>query len=418
MFAGVRRDEVNGNGHGLHKYPAKFIPHIPRWALEYADAADKARKVVLDPFCGSGTTLVEAGLRGHASIGVDISPLAVLISRAKTATLPPIAATPTKLLRALLKRADTAARGFERRLAINDPTLGLHDTWTNWFDAKPLARLLALRSAIETTIDDKEELLRDFLLVCLSSIAKSSSHLSEDQIKVRYDHLKRPADPFEAFAKFAAKALPSQHAVGRRLADAGATTQCTCCSATNLPLGRNSVDLIVTSPPYINAVDYTMAHKYNLLLLGLIRPEQFKDHCRDYVGMTERAVRTRDSSVLPSVGVESVDRIVRRVSRADSPVAANRAFVVASFFLGMKKAFVECRRVLRDGRPLVMVIGSTNRICGELIETARLTEALGHHAGFVTDLRFYHELANRSSMRLNRNTAGGQVKTEAILVLR
>ena len=75
--------DVTLHTHGFHKYPAKFIPHIPRWAIEkYLNSSKK--KTILDPFCGSGTTLVEGILAGHNVIGIDIDPLSALISKVKT----------------------------------------------------------------------------------------------------------------------------------------------------------------------------------------------------------------------------------------------------------------------------------------------------------------------------------------------
>ena len=70
--------------HGLHPYPAKFIPHIPRELIRaYSEVGD----TVWDPMCGSGTALVEASIAGRAAIGGDLNPIAVLTSRAKTVAL-------------------------------------------------------------------------------------------------------------------------------------------------------------------------------------------------------------------------------------------------------------------------------------------------------------------------------------------
>ena len=66
--------------HGLHRFAAKFIPQVPAWAL---DTFGSRRSVVVDPFMGSGTTLVEGLLRGGTTIGVDVDPLARFIARAK-----------------------------------------------------------------------------------------------------------------------------------------------------------------------------------------------------------------------------------------------------------------------------------------------------------------------------------------------
>jgi len=69
--------------HTIHKYPSKFIPQIPRWAIRKY-LGESSQSYVYDPMCGSGTTLLEALLHGHNSIGLDIDPLACLISRVKT----------------------------------------------------------------------------------------------------------------------------------------------------------------------------------------------------------------------------------------------------------------------------------------------------------------------------------------------
>ena len=70
--------------HNFHSFPAKFVPQIPKTVIE---KFTKPKDLVLDPFCGSGTTLVEANLAGRDSIGLDTNPLAVLISKCKTTIL-------------------------------------------------------------------------------------------------------------------------------------------------------------------------------------------------------------------------------------------------------------------------------------------------------------------------------------------
>ena len=71
--------------HLIHKYPAKFIPEYPRWAIQ--KFAGNKTNLVLDPFCGSGTTNVEAKLAGYDSCGIDVDPLAILLTKVKTTNL-------------------------------------------------------------------------------------------------------------------------------------------------------------------------------------------------------------------------------------------------------------------------------------------------------------------------------------------
>ena len=73
--------DSRAGAHSMHPYPAKFIPQIPRALIELFHPGDDS--AVLDPFCGSGTTLVEAASYGLQGIGVDLNPLATLVARVK-----------------------------------------------------------------------------------------------------------------------------------------------------------------------------------------------------------------------------------------------------------------------------------------------------------------------------------------------
>lgn len=369
---------------------------------------------VLDPFGGSGTTSLEAALSGHQGISVDVSPLATLIARAKTAILPDLLA-PERVVEDAIKAAHKALAGIRKRLQ-DEPDWGLHRTWTNWFDLVETAKLLALRQGIEETAPDEQT--GHVLLAVLSSITKSSSLLDENQIKVRKVPGKIIADPFEKFPPAALSALSRQRLVSQSLQENGGRAECLTGSADDLPLASSSVDRVITSPPYVNAVDYTMTHKYNMFLLGLLQPADFISHCRNYIGMTERAVRSHDLTEAPRSINETVDKYVRLLWRKNTPLGKNRSFVLAQYSTGMRGAISEMHRVLKPGRVAIVVIGSENRICGETIPTGRLIEDLAIECGFIRETSFFHLLANRSSMRLTRSETGGDMKSETILVLR
>ncbi|USU01354.1 DNA methyltransferase [Pseudomonas siliginis] len=413
-LAGAKREDVIHGTHVAHKYPAKFIPQIPRWALKRIDSRPAT---VLDPFCGSGTTSVEAGRLGFRALGCDISPLAVLITRAKCSILTSNDVSSwEKLSHQIVEIANQESQLLtdELKEAIGRDVHGLHYTWSNWFEPEGAAQLVALRRAIEQTVSN--QMVRDCALTSLSSIIKSCSYLNEDQIKVRYDAGKKIAAPFISFPKAAASFFEKQLKLSHEYKNAEASFDVQEASALSLPFETESVDAVITSPPYINAVDYTMAHKYNLFVLGLLSPPNFKDHCRDYIGVTERAVRAADISSRPQCKIAEVSPWIDALDGQKTPTATNRAFVVTQYFNGMYDSFVEAFRVMKEGGTYTMIVGESNRICGLTIPTADLIEACAITAGFTVKEKFLHALANRSAMRLTRSATGGEIPFERVLV--
>src|SRR3989338_3647386 len=87
LVRGLEFEKSSGNGgttyltHNFHTYPAKFIPQIPKSTIK---SLTREGDTILDPFCGCGTTLVEAKLFNRNAIGVDLNPIATLVSKAKT----------------------------------------------------------------------------------------------------------------------------------------------------------------------------------------------------------------------------------------------------------------------------------------------------------------------------------------------
>lgn len=413
-FRRIPRSEVTRDNHDLHKYPAKFIPQFPEWALRFSRIATGGR--VLDPFCGSGTTLIEAGLKGCHAVGIDISPLAVLISQAKTSILVAVG-WPDALfvIRRIVSDAVAQAPLIEQALKSNvgRECYGMHRTWSNWFRESELSELLAIRDAIHLS---KIEELKPILFASLSSIVKSASFLNEDQIKVRYEHGKVLVNVFDAFAKNAEKSVKEQFKLSCKLNKSNASFEIKLGSASNLTVVDHSIDCVITSPPYINAVDYTMNQKYNIFVLGMLKPHQFNAHRREYIGMTERAVTSNDVKEIKTLQSPAVDSYIKQLWSFGDSVSKNRSYILYNYFYGMLQTFKETfRSITRDGSAC-FVVGTSNRIRGLHIPTDDLLISLAADAGLRVRLKFYHVMANRSSMRLTRGKTGGEIPTETVIV--
>lgn len=149
-----RRDYAT---HWVHSYPAKMFHRIPQTMISSLSQAGTLR--VLDPFCGSGTVLLEAIINGHSGIGIDVNPLARMISRVKTTSLD-------------TARIDTVLPSIIRNAQADQTTLLPNDTLDYWFKPKNRHVLEAIRRSIELIGNEDD---RRFLLVSLSSIVRKAS---------------------------------------------------------------------------------------------------------------------------------------------------------------------------------------------------------------------------------------------------
>ncbi len=402
---------VRDYSHGLHVYPAKYIPQIPRWAFDFANL--KKGSTVLDPFCGCGTTLVEAAVLGYKAYGIDINPLAQLLTEAKTTSGANVSESSIlEDLELIIKNAKKNRKELPKGYDAD-----LHGNWKFWFPEETMMSLYALKIAILKYA--KPDLVK-FYLACLSTIIKKCSYFNEREIKVRKDKNKTEQsipDPFVIFKTVVKKNIKGIIEFSNtKRANAGEATVVGS-SAKKIELSDNVIDLIVTSPPYINAIDYAMAHKYSLFILGLVSADEYAKHCRDYIGITERAIKSKDFGNTVVVGHSEIDSFVDKLNSSTNTIDRNRAFVVSHYFNDMKKSLEEAYRVLKPGGYYISVVGD-NSIRGEHVPTSQyLQEIAINNVGFELVTFFFHQLKN-IRLKVNRNTTGRLIKRERVMILR
>ena len=185
-FADKTRKETSYLTHGYHRYPAKFIPQIvSRLVEKYTKKGD----LVVDPFGGCGTTLVEAKVMGRESIVVDINPVAVLITKAKKTQI-----KPDKLEEYFLKLKNKID-SFNEDTKVKVPE---HERIDYWFKQGEKRKLAFLFSEI-SKIKDKD--IRDFFYCGFSNILKNCSIWLQKSNKPTRDFNKKPSDPFAVFSR-------------------------------------------------------------------------------------------------------------------------------------------------------------------------------------------------------------------------
>ena len=245
--------------HGFHSYPARFHPLLCRRLL--AECATPG-SVVLDPFCGSGTTLIEAALRGASGRGVDANPLAVDLAALKATPCPPAARAAITA-----RAADVSARSLERvkKRARTKSTGEQYDDPSRYMP-HVFRELVGLREEIE----GEPEPIRGVLLLVLSSIVVKVSRQRADTTQRSVERTIGKGMPSRLFARkaeelsrqmatFAAAVPPGTPPPDVRVGDARKLGH----------LRDKSVDVILTSPPYLGTYDYASQHARRFGWLGL-----------------------------------------------------------------------------------------------------------------------------------------------------
>lgn len=246
--------------HAIHPYPAKFIPQIPATLIELLDPDRQA--LILDPFCGSGTTLVEAIRLGRNVWGIDLHPLACLISRVKTTPLP-------HRLGMMATTIIQVAKSSLGAKAVKIPPIPRLD---HWFKPEVQAALAALVAEIE---QEPDIAIKEALQVALSSIIVRVSNQESD---TRYAAIEKPVSARYVFEQFhhATAGLDetlSRFYGGELFKDFQPFGKATVLNRNILKVMPDelpdNIGLVITSPPYPNAYEYWLYHKYRMYWLGM-----------------------------------------------------------------------------------------------------------------------------------------------------
>ena len=350
-FAGTSRKETSYATHSYHRYPAKFIPQLARRCIEqYSLPGD----VVCDPFMGCGTTLVETLLAGRKAMGVDINPIAYLITKAKTTPIDPkkLESEVNKVLTDISVLITT--NQDQSSLLPNTkwkPVIPSNERINYWFPNAKIREELGLILGRIKCITDVT--IKTFCLCAFSNILRGCSIWLMKSVKPTRDLDKKMASPFKSFQK-QLKAMARGNEKFYALLPAHIKKELTSYStvsigdAKKLPFNSNAVNLVVTSPPYITSYEYADLHQLSALWLGYTK--SVADFRTNFIGSIHRK-----DIISNGVKSEIAKQVIDELTQKD-PREGQAAY---NYFLEMQQCFEEIHRVLKAGGKTCIVIGNT-----------------------------------------------------------
>jgi tRNA G10 N-methylase Trm11 len=392
----------------FHSYPAMMIPPV---AGRLIDSYGKDAKLLFDPYCGTGTSLVEANLRGIDAIGTDINPLARLIAKAKTTPLD-------------LQELDTYLKSFtdlifEIRYEFRkiDPTIPDFKNIDYWFSPAVQRELALIKEFIDTIPDEN---IANFFKVAFSETVRESSWTRNGEFKL-FRMSEKQMDRFapDVFGimerKLSRNIRGLKSFMDAEVGDASVQI-CDFNTIDGIPtsiLQPETVDIVVTSPPYGDSrttVAYGQFSRLASQWLGFEEANQVDNLC-----MGGRRSR-------PKIKIESdiAENIIAAVASKDE----KRAQDVAAFYADYQRSIDNISKVIKyGGHGYVCYVVGNRKVKATTLPTDEITRQLFESNDFTHVETIVRRIPNKTMPSKNSPTnVAGELDTtmnnEYIVVLK
>lgn len=321
--------------HGYHRYPAKFIPQIVKKLIEkHTEKGDK----IVDVFAGCGTTLVESKLHGRRSEGVDINPVAQMITEAK------ITAIESDILEKQVSDIISLIATYDPQKVYIESNHPRIDYWFREEEKNKIAFLYNCLVSIENVAT------RNFFLCALSNILKNSSRWLQTSTKPQIDPQKKIVDPFKSFQIQLKRMLKKNKEFYDQLVKNEAlSTSCNIrlADARNTKIRANSTDAIITSPPYVTSYEYADIHQLTGYWFNYFTDlNKFR---QNFIG-TFYSNNKITENIVP-IAQEIIDQLIS--------IDKKKAGEVANYFNDMLLVAKEMHRILKPNGVVCLVVGNT-----------------------------------------------------------
>ena len=423
----IQNKQVDKLTHYLFRYPAKFHPPVVRSLIQEYSKPDER---LLDPFCGSGSLLLEAAVARRHSVGADIDPVAVLVSSVKTHcfNIVKLAKSCQDLLEVLEKHQRPEQEYISRQfddISVAEYANVITDVsaWVpmipnlfHWFRRYVIIDLAHIRRHIKTA--NVPETHRKFFDLCFASIIRRASNA--DPIPISglevTSHMKRKdaegriINPFVLFFKSVKDSLVAVTNFRNKLCVQSKTTVFRADAVHLRSHVKLPIDTVITSPPYHSAVDYYRRHQLEMYWLGLITDQEERVALKPaYIGQGQ--IRKSNPFVTQKmVGMPKAQRWEADI-RAVSP---ERADAFKHYIISMQKVVQQLAHILSEKKFAVYVLGDSAWNGLELPTSELFVELSGNRFELVDHL--WYPVVNRYMSYQRHNVAN--IDKENVLVFR
>ncbi|MBU2476692.1 site-specific DNA-methyltransferase [Candidatus Micrarchaeota archaeon] len=350
--------------HNFHPFPAKFIPQIPNKLINNLSSESD---VVLDPFCGSGTSLVEATILGRNAIGVDINPVSCLISEVKTTKLN---LGDVEEINDLLKELKEEKNGITKKITIDPPEI---PNINHWFQKNVIIEIQVIFSLIKKLNSRNAQ---NFCKCAMSAILlKHSNQKGETTYSSTNKNIISGAIfySFDSKVKSMMKRM-DEYSKERKNVNVKVFLD----DSRYLKKVKETVQLVVTSPPYPNAFDYYLYHRHRLYWLGFDPKEVKAKEIGSHLNYQRNGKGILD------------------------------------FEEDMKKCFERLYELIDEKGHCCFVIGDSI-FNGKLVHNDKLIEKIANKIGFVTERNISRSIHDT---KRSFTASARRAKGEHILILR
>ena len=400
----ANKDLVVGDTHNFfNKYPTRYIPHIPKWAI--SKYLDGSKDGILDPFSGSGTTMVEAVIAGKQAYAIEIDPFGRMLSLVRS----------TPLSQKQITTIEKIAKNIKHHVQSNFT----EDLWiphisniSLWFSKKAIHDLSQIHFLIKNN-SNSDAMINNFFFVAFGSVIRKASNAENGSPKpyVSKRFPKAPVDVNQLFSKRLdqyidrMKQFSSLHygRLGRAYLIGEDARRI---DTYSFP---GPINLIMTSPPYLNAFDYVRALKLENLWLGLADEDTLRQIRTCYIG---RESVGRENGEKPRHWHIQLNLALLEIYKKDP----KRAWVVYRYFEEMEPIFKQLYNLLPKNGVFCLVVGE-NSIRDIKITTPSFLIDIAQNIGFRLETLFRYIIRDRY-LHIPRNGKGGLISKDWVIVLR